>query len=222
MFVFDDAGGKWMPTRRIWNQQSYHVTNIKADATLPKTEVASSSAGGFNNYRAAVQGKGEGLAPDLTVSLATSRHLCPASYVLRATVRNVGSAGVGAGIPVRFFAGAPGTGPLLGEAKTAKPLFPGSAESVELTVPAASGSGFGVDVDGGEGGAVAECNEKNNVASIGAVSCEDQVSGEGTDSRHAELQTSGRAAGERGDRVTARPRRARPSRRLRGCERRGS
>ena len=34
--VFEDAQNRWIPARRIWNQHSYHVTNVREDGTIPK------------------------------------------------------------------------------------------------------------------------------------------------------------------------------------------
>ncbi len=34
--VFQDAQKRWIPTRRIWNQHAYHVTNVREDGTIPK------------------------------------------------------------------------------------------------------------------------------------------------------------------------------------------
>ncbi|MEO8874891.1 MAG: VCBS repeat-containing protein, partial [Polyangiaceae bacterium] len=34
--VFQDADKRWIPTRRIWNQHAYHVTNVREDGTIPK------------------------------------------------------------------------------------------------------------------------------------------------------------------------------------------
>jgi hypothetical protein len=34
--VFEDAQKRWIPTRRIWNQHAYHVTNVREDGTIPK------------------------------------------------------------------------------------------------------------------------------------------------------------------------------------------
>jgi hypothetical protein len=34
--VFQDAQKRWIPTRRIWNQHSYQVTNVREDGTIPK------------------------------------------------------------------------------------------------------------------------------------------------------------------------------------------
>ena len=33
--VFQDSMKRWAPTRRIWNQHAYHVTNVREDGTIP-------------------------------------------------------------------------------------------------------------------------------------------------------------------------------------------
>src|SRR6185503_5460609 len=33
--VLRDAMDRWIPARRIWNQYSYHVTNVREDGTIP-------------------------------------------------------------------------------------------------------------------------------------------------------------------------------------------
>ncbi|MEO8084162.1 MAG: FG-GAP-like repeat-containing protein [Ardenticatenales bacterium] len=48
MLVFGDKS--WMPTRPIWNQHSYHVTNVNDDGTIPRYEEPNWKA--HNNYRA--------------------------------------------------------------------------------------------------------------------------------------------------------------------------
>jgi hypothetical protein len=35
--VLRDAEDRWIQARRIWNQYSYHVTNVREDGTIPKT-----------------------------------------------------------------------------------------------------------------------------------------------------------------------------------------
>jgi len=35
--VFQDSQKRWIPTRRIWNQHAYHVTNVREDGTIPQT-----------------------------------------------------------------------------------------------------------------------------------------------------------------------------------------
>jgi len=33
--VFQDSQKRWIPSRRIWNQHAYHVTNVREDGTIP-------------------------------------------------------------------------------------------------------------------------------------------------------------------------------------------
>ena len=40
VIVFEDVANKWTRTRRIWNQHSYHVTNVNEDATIPDARIA--------------------------------------------------------------------------------------------------------------------------------------------------------------------------------------
>ena len=36
--VIRDVKDRWIQARRIWNQHTYHVTNVREDATIPQTE----------------------------------------------------------------------------------------------------------------------------------------------------------------------------------------
>ncbi len=47
--VIGDAEDRWVGTRRIWNQSSYHVTNVREDGTIPTHEPP--SWGALNTYR---------------------------------------------------------------------------------------------------------------------------------------------------------------------------
>jgi len=47
--VFGDALGRWPLTRNLWNQHSYHITNVNDDLTIPQFEANSWEA--FNSYR---------------------------------------------------------------------------------------------------------------------------------------------------------------------------
>ena len=51
IIVFQDVANKWKRTRRIWNQHSYHVTNVNEDATIPLTESAHWLIPGLNAFR---------------------------------------------------------------------------------------------------------------------------------------------------------------------------
>jgi hypothetical protein len=172
VFVYTDPQNRWARTRRVWNQHTYHITNINADLSLPGPELASwkKDQGGFNNYRVSAQGRPT--ATDLQLDLEVQLSECPDTLVLRARVRNQGALGVSAGVNVVFYSGTDATGTLLGEGKTTLAIPPGGSEVVELSVPGGSLSelySFFARVDPAD--AVPECVEDNNSASIGGVTC---------------------------------------------------
>ena len=49
--VIQDVANKWARTRRIWNQHSYHVTNVHEDGTIPQVERPHWLVPGLNNFR---------------------------------------------------------------------------------------------------------------------------------------------------------------------------
>ena len=129
--VFGSASGSWVRTRRVWNQHTYHITNIEEDGRVPASEVANWTQPGLNNYRQNRQPEGEFSAPDAVVSIAPK---CTGDYGLVATVRNLGSASLPSGVVVGFYSGdAPGT--KLGEGVTVKTLYPAEGEAVTLLLP---------------------------------------------------------------------------------------
>ena len=172
VFVYGDKNDRWVRTRRIWNQHSYHITNVQVDGSIPQGEVASWGPEGFNNYRVSAPGNGVLNAADLQVDLAVLLGgVCPDAVILRATVRNEGSQGVEAGVMVEFFAGPDPSGTLIDVLQTQGALLPGQSEILELQVPLMGDPpyAFFVRVDGEE--AVDECFEDNNGAAIDDVSC---------------------------------------------------
>jgi hypothetical protein len=48
-----DVGDRWIQARRIWNQHTYHVTNVREDGTIPTVEAKSWEL--FNTYRTNIQ-----------------------------------------------------------------------------------------------------------------------------------------------------------------------
>jgi hypothetical protein len=126
--IFGDQQGRWVRTRRIWNQHQYHVTNIEESGAVPVQEVPNWLAGGLNNFRQNVQPEGEFSAPDLVVDLQAH---CLNGYDVVARVRNIGQASVPAGIMVGFYDGDPGQGgTLLAQGMTTKLLYPAEGEDV--------------------------------------------------------------------------------------------
>ena len=51
--VIRDVSDRWVPARRIWNQHTYHVTNIREDGTLPSPETPHWT--GLNTFRTQAQ-----------------------------------------------------------------------------------------------------------------------------------------------------------------------
>ncbi len=51
--VVRDVSDRWIPARRIWNQHTYHVTNIREDGTLPTPEPPHWQ--GLNTFRTQAQ-----------------------------------------------------------------------------------------------------------------------------------------------------------------------
>ncbi|MBL8719856.1 MAG: VCBS repeat-containing protein [Myxococcales bacterium] len=126
--IFGDKVGNWVRTRRIWNQHTYHVTNVNEDGSIPKVELANWTQPRLNNFRQNVQPLGEFAAPDLVVSL---RPACDGLYGLIARVRNLGEAAVEAPVSVGFYAGAT----KLGIGVTTKTLYPAEAQDIVLLLP---------------------------------------------------------------------------------------
>ncbi|NVB42348.1 VCBS repeat-containing protein [Pseudenhygromyxa sp. WMMC2535] len=166
--IFGDELGKWVRTRRIWNQHHYHVTNVNEDATIPAQEPTNWLTEGLNNFRQNVQPEGEFSAPDLVVDILAS---CQGGYEAIARVRNVGQAAVPPGVIVGFYDGDPEQGgTLLGQSVTTKTLYPAEAEDVVLSgdlVPEAIQDGdeelWVVVDDGMPEHAWHECRTDNNV-----------------------------------------------------------
>ena len=130
MYAFGHPENQWVRTRRIWNQHSYHVTNINEDGTLPLVEAPNHSNPRLNNFRQNVQPDGLFDAPDLVLrdpSFSTVE--CGAgALLLRVRVINDGRAGAPAGVPVSFYV----DGAFVGQVLTTRPLLPGASEVLEL------------------------------------------------------------------------------------------
>jgi hypothetical protein len=54
--VYGDTFDRWVPTRRIWNQHAYHVTNVEENGAIPRRELA--HWGRVNAFRVNAQIRG--------------------------------------------------------------------------------------------------------------------------------------------------------------------
>lgn len=63
MQVIRDVEDRWIQARRIWNQHTYHVTNVREDGTIPQNEPPSWEL--LNTYRTNAQIENDGVCiPD--------------------------------------------------------------------------------------------------------------------------------------------------------------
>ena len=176
--IFGDNTGKWVRTRRVWNQHPYHVTNVEEDGTIPVQELPNWTQPRLNNFRQNVQPLGEFGAPDLIVQVIPPP--CNTVYALYARVTNIGEASVASGVVVGFYENDPGAGgTLLGTAYTSHPLYPAESELVTLPLPNApvsitTGASpvYAVVDDGNPPHAWVECRPDNNVSEPGSGKCE--------------------------------------------------
>ncbi|MBO4350080.1 MAG: VCBS repeat-containing protein [Proteobacteria bacterium] len=187
--AYEDSWGNWVRTRQIWNQHTYHVTNINDDGSVPKNEKPNWTI--YNNYRQNVQPEGAFNAPNFVAGKLDSEAIgCEQGkeiIKLVAHVKNEGSYGVKAGLPVNFYVVDPNgiTGEFkIGSGKTEGPLPPSgettatfewnrmvdiNGESKKVDMPAKIL--FFVDEPTAEtpNGVYPECNEKDNKSEITSV-----------------------------------------------------
>ena len=135
--AFEDPGGQWVRTRRIWNQHHYHVTNINENGSVPAREEINWLHPKLNNYRQNVQPGGVYNAPNLVAkNLTEDLSACSATEThikLTADVANEGSLSVKAGLKVTFYAkniNDTDKTVRIAETKTDKVLPPGGSVSV--------------------------------------------------------------------------------------------
>ena len=176
--VFGSKTGSWVRTRRVWNEHTYHITNIGEDGKVPAVEPANWTQPGLNDYRQNRQPGSQFGAPDAVVSIEP---LCGAPvYTLLATVRNLGEVPLPAGVKVGFYEAMPVPGGTkLGSAVTTKILYPAEAEKVELvltTPPVEIVNGsvqvYAIVDDGGAPHTWHECRTDNNQSAAVSGKCD--------------------------------------------------
>ena len=176
VFAYGAGADNWVPTRKVWTQHTYHVTNADSDGNVPVAEQDNWTQPGLNNFRQNVQGEGVFNAADLTVSLAVSLVKCDTDeLVLQATIYNEGALGVPAGIQVTFYEGSDNTGLKLGSKPTNEAILTGGSTVVTWNVPAPmkpQTKNYFVEVDDGiNNGVIQECKEDNNGALVTDAEC---------------------------------------------------
>ncbi len=177
VFIWGDARGRWVGSRRIWNEHAYHITNVNEDGTIPAHETNSWTT--LNAYRQNRLDRPDVLVvPDLWGGHGTYECLGGTRVRLTVNVQNWGLGQVGAGVLVGFYRGRPGAaGSMrLGAVSTTHVLEPmGGSEMVsfetDLTGDVLDYYAVLDDRSDLEGGAVHECREGNNQVLIWRPVC---------------------------------------------------
>ena len=174
--IWGDARGRWVGARRIWNQHSYHITNVAENGHIASPEPESWTS--LNAYRQNLREDGDVLAvPDLWGG--RGHFVCGGGgqATLEVNVQNWGLERAGADIRVAFYRGHPNDGgELLGEARTTRTLEPGGDGEVlrfEVTVSGEPQNYYAI-IDADETldeGRISECREDNNEVLFWRVGC---------------------------------------------------
>ena len=175
VYLYGAAGDNWVPTRKVWTQHTYHVSDADSSGNPPMTEMSNWLTPGLNNFRQNVQGEGVFNAADLTISLAADLNKCSGELVLVATIYNEGALGVAKGVDVTFYEGVDASGTKLGTKPTTADILPGGSTTVTWNVPGPNEmnkKNFYAEVDPGpNNGLVNECKEDNNGALVTEAFC---------------------------------------------------
>jgi hypothetical protein len=142
--VLRDSARTWVGTRPIWNQHTYHVTNVCVPGdgacapgalygSIPVHEQANWELPWLNNFRQNVQQSGVFDAADATLVLEVR---CTEPVQLVATLRNLGAAILPPNVEIEFFRIDAGVEVSLGSARSTGSVFPGAVEQVIFALPA--------------------------------------------------------------------------------------
>jgi hypothetical protein len=169
--VFASPTRDWVRTRRIWNQHTYHVTNVSETGSIPAGERPNWSSTGLNNFRLNVQPGATNLADLVPIDLAVDLSECTTRMTLNFRVENRGWGAVPPGAVVAVYVEDMGSFVLVARVTTTRLLLPGESEPFEvpydLGTRGAETIRFRViaNDDGDPGMAdVVECRPENNTA----------------------------------------------------------
>lgn len=175
--IWGDSKDNWVFTRRIWNQHSYHVTNIGRDGVLPGPELPNWLQDGYNNFRQNTQGEGLFFAPDLKIVNVNAQCQLDLSLHLSFDLMNQGSRMVGSGVAASIYL----DDSLAITLYTTQVLFPGQSQHFSWDWPVPEARYFTpinlrvVADDLGDGqGAHNECDdggEDNNAVTLDPIAC---------------------------------------------------
>jgi hypothetical protein len=180
LVAIGDKADSWVGTRTLWNEHTYHVSNICDDSdnacvapnvygTIPKGETKNWTLPWLNDFRQNVQDKGIFNAPDAIVSLKAD---CVDPVVAHVSIRNIGQSGLPAGVVANVFV-TPGD-IQVGQVTTTIGLYPGQTQTLDVTLsaPATSTSSLyaAIYIDP-QNPTFHECNETNDKSDVVTPTC---------------------------------------------------
>jgi RHS repeat-associated protein len=162
IYVYGSATGSWSNTRKIWNQFSYHVSDINDDGTLPRFEEPLWQ----KNINCLTQiKKNSSACNDLSASMLTYDNTrCGSNTLLHARIGNCGATALPAGIPIAVY----NNNNLIDSLKLKNALNPGQYEDIACTLSVqlrgVNTVCVAADDDGTGHSGIFESDEQNNRA----------------------------------------------------------
>jgi len=180
--VYGDAANSWVGTRTLWNQHTYHVSNIcdnldqacappNTYGSIPQDETSNWTVPWLNNFRQNVQGTGIFDAPDGVLALSVD---CTKPVVAHVTARNIGQSGFPSGVNIAIFAKSSPADVQVGTTSTTIPLLPSQAQDLTVTLSAAattSESFYATIVIDPMHPTFHECTTANNTSAVVSPTC---------------------------------------------------
>src|SRR5690606_4783123 len=172
--VFRSPTRDWVGTRKIWNQHSYHVTNVAEDGSVPRGEPLNWQNAYLNNFRQNVQPGATNLPNPQAVDGAVDISQCPDTMVLNVRVFNDGWSAIPIGTPVTFYVSRNGMFVAIGTANTQGLLLPGQSEIVTLSYALQPGEEVGllafraVVNEASDPMTITECDDTDNAVDMTA------------------------------------------------------
>jgi hypothetical protein len=176
--ILRDPMDRWAASRPIWNQHTYHVTNVLDDGRIPGRAAVRRGweEPGLNHFRQQAQGAlGSVSLADLTVAVVDASALCAAEGPVDLTARvcNRGTNPVADGALVRFASGDAdgGDGATLCDVLTDRLLAVGTCTEVRCTATLTAGAGRRVTVRIDPEARIADCHPRNNRGAVLVADC---------------------------------------------------
>ena len=170
--IWSSADDTWVGARPIWNQHTYHITNVGPGGSIPAPELPSWTEHG--TYRLNRPLEDALAAPDLGATLGTFDMTRCGEGILRVCtdVHNRGDVRVGPGLTVIFYDGDPdAAGVEIGRAMTTGTIDRASFETVCIDWDPAPLDPRNVFVRVDAEDIERECIEDNNVVDLGPGEC---------------------------------------------------